>query len=82
MDLFKEWERERQPNAKGAIGGFLFKPDAKAGELVGIAVFDDKASYLANGNDPAQDRWFRSLRELLEADPAWEDGEYVAGGTG
>ena len=81
VDLFREWERDRKPKAKGAIGGYLFKPDNRAGELIGFAVFSDKDSYVANADDPDQDRWFRRLRDLLEADPTWEDGEYVAGGV-
>ena len=56
VELFKDWERERQPKVKGAIGGLIMKPDNKAGELVGVAVFEDKASYMANAGDPEQDR--------------------------
>ena len=78
VELFKEWERERQPNVKGAVGGYVLKPDEEPDELVAVAVFEDKASYTANAGDPEQDRWFRRLRELLEADPEWTDGEYVA----
>ena len=29
--LLEEWERERKPNARGAIGGYIFKPDGRAG---------------------------------------------------
>ena len=58
------------------------KPDAKSGELIGVAVFEDKASYEANADDPEQDKWFGSLRALLTEDPEWEDGEYVAGELG
>ena len=82
VETFKEWERERQPEVKGAIGGLLLKPDNKSGELIGVAVFQDKASYMANASDPEQDKWYRKLRELLLEDPAWEDGEYVAGAVG
>ena len=46
-----------------------------------MAVFEDKDAYLANGNDPAQHGWFMKLRELLQSDPAWEDREFVVGGT-
>ena len=45
-----------------------------------IAVFEDKASYEVNADDPGQDKWYRELRANLEADPEWQDGEYVAGG--
>lgn len=63
IDIFKEWDSERRPNVS----------------VIGVAVFEDKEAYLANGNAPEQDAWFRKLRALLEPDPAWEDGEYVIG---
>lgn len=81
IEVFNEWERERMPNVRGVVGGFLMKPDANTGELIGVAVFEDKDAYLANGNDPVQHAWFMKLRELLQSDPAWEDGEFVVGGT-
>ncbi len=81
VEVFNEWDRERRPNVRGVVGAFLMKPDANAGELIGVAVFEDKEAYLANGNDPEQDSWYRKLRELLQSDPTWEDGEYLVGGT-
>ncbi len=81
-EIFQKWEREHKPNVKGAIGGLLMKPDKKSGELVGVAVFEDKASYEANADNPEQHKWFGSLRDLLTEDPEWEDGEYVSGGLG
>ena len=79
IEVFNEWDRERRPNVRGVVGGYLMKPDADTGELIGVAVFEDKEAYLANGNDPEQDAWFRKLRALLQSDPSWEDGEYVVG---
>ena len=79
VSLFQEWERERKPKVAGAIAGYLFSPDGKPNELIGVAVFQDKQSYFANAQDPAQDRWYRKVREHLEADPAWEDSEVVTG---
>ena len=58
------------------------KPDRKPGELIGVAVFEDRATYRANADDPEQDAWFRRVRELLESDPDWEDGDYVSGSVG
>jgi len=80
ISLFEEWERERRPKVKGAEGGYLVKPEKSPGELIGVAVFSDRESFLANANDPEQHQWFLKLRELLEADPAWEDGEFLMGG--
>ena len=82
VEVFNEWDTERRPNVRGVVGGFLMKPDADTGELIGVAVFEDKEAYIANGNDPEQDTWFRKLRALLQSDPTWEDGEYLVGGTG
>ena len=77
--LMDEWERDRKPNVKGAIGGYLFRPDNRPGELIGVAVFQDRESYAANARDPAQDAWYRHLREHLQGDPDWEDGTIIGG---
>ncbi|MBI4299206.1 MAG: antibiotic biosynthesis monooxygenase [Chloroflexi bacterium] len=77
IDLFNEWDKVERPKVKGAIAGYVMKPDSKSGELIGVAVFQDKASYRANAERPEQDRWFRKMREHLQADPQWEDGEYL-----
>ena len=77
--LLEEWERERKPNALGAIGGYIFKPDGRPDELIGVAVFRDRESYRENGSDPAQDAWYQRLREHLESDPEWDDGVILGG---
>jgi hypothetical protein len=77
--LMEEWQRDRQPKVKGVVGGYLFKPDKRPGELVGVAVFQDRDSFMANANDPEQDAWYSRLREQLEADPEWEDGTIQSG---
>ena len=79
LRLMEEWERDRKPKIRGALGSYLFRPDNRSGELIGVAVFRDQQSYRANGNDPDQDAWYRRLREQLEADPEWEDGVYLGG---
>ena len=78
-EYFKNWEESHQPNVDGAMGGLVMRPDNFGGEMIGVAVFRDKAAYRANADAPRQDEWFRGLRALLKEDPAWEDGEYVAG---
>ena len=79
VDIFNEWDHQRKSKVKGAVAGLLLRSDKKSGELVGVAVFQDKSTYQANASDPEQDKWYRRLRELLTADPEWEDGEYIAG---
>ncbi len=61
--------------AAGMVSGHVFKLDN--GGYMGAAVFQTKEQYVANANDPAQDAWYRRWRELLAADPEWNDGEVV-----
>jgi predicted ester cyclase/quinol monooxygenase YgiN len=75
--LFEEWGRDRGPRVPGALGGYVMRPLNRPDELIAVPIFADRATYEANANDPEQDAWYRRLRELLEEDPIWEDGEYV-----
>jgi quinol monooxygenase YgiN len=80
MALMEDWGRDRKPHVAGAIGSYVLRPDNRPGEAVVVAIFTDRAAYQANAEDPEQDRWYRRLREHLEADPTWEDGEITATG--
>ncbi len=77
LRMSEEWNRERRPQVKGVVGEYLFKSETHPGEYVMVAIFEDRESYRANAADPEQDRWYRRLREGLEADPEWDDGEVV-----
>ena len=44
-----------------------------------FVIFEDRASYDANADDPAMDAQYREYRALLEADPEWHDGEIEPG---
>ena len=74
ISLFKNRSSQR---IQGAIATYLMIPDNSIGELVGVAVFEDKAAYVANANDPAQHEAFSELRTYLLEDPEWIDGEYA-----
>jgi quinol monooxygenase YgiN len=75
QDMMQEWDSKRRPKVKGAITGYILTPDNDPNGALMMAVFEDKESYVANAQDPEQDRWFRQFRENLEADPDWTDGE-------
>lgn len=78
-NVFKEWEQQKKPNVKGVKAGYLYKFDQ--GGMMGVAIFETKEDYLANANDPQQDQWFQKLRNLLEEDPKWNDGEVLVATT-
>jgi quinol monooxygenase YgiN len=44
-----------------------------------FVVFEDKASYTANADDPAQNERYMEFRALMEADPEWHDGTIEEG---
>jgi len=79
QDIFRmmeEWDRDRRPNVKGAVAGYMFKLDN--GGLMGVAVFQSKEDYRANAESPEQSAFYQRWRELMESDPEWNDGEIVS----
>ena len=77
-ELVLRWDRERRPNVAGFVANYTFQLDGDPRAVILVAVFDSKASYVANAQDPEQDRWYRRLREVLDPDPVWQDGQVVA----
>jgi len=43
-----------------------------------FVVFEDRASYDRNADDPAQHERYLEWRALMETDPEWHDGEIEA----
>ena len=73
--VLDEWTGGTQPD--GSVAGYCYSLDRDPNEIVMVVVFRDKASYLANADAPETDGHYRRFRELLEADPEWNDGEIV-----
>lgn len=73
---FERWRSERSGKVPGFVASYVVQPSN--GEMVGVAVFEDEASFRKNAEDPEQDRWYRGLRDLLDADPEWTDGTVYA----
>jgi len=71
----KEFANQRQP--KGHIGEYIYQLDKDANQVLMAVLFQDKAAYHANANDPEMDKEFRRYREFLTDDPAWNDGEII-----
>jgi hypothetical protein len=42
-----------------------------------VAIFKDKATYVANAESPEQDQEFKKLMQYLAAEPEWHDGEFI-----
>ena len=74
-ELIQEWNTERKPKVQGALNGYLFRLDRDPQDWIMVGLFADRESYLANADDPEQDRWFKRFMEHLEDEPQWNDGE-------
>jgi heme-degrading monooxygenase HmoA len=61
----------------GSQSVMVYRADADANEYWVASVWDSKDAYFANSNTPEQDTTFRKLRELMDVDPEWHDGEIV-----
>jgi quinol monooxygenase YgiN len=63
----------------GFVAGYTVWPEKVDDEVMLVAIFRDRESYMRNADDPAQDARFREMRALLESDPEWMDGEFQEG---
>jgi antibiotic biosynthesis monooxygenase (ABM) superfamily enzyme len=61
----------------GLVAEAIYRLDGKQDEYILVVAFESKEAYLANANSPEQHRRYLELRELLAADPEWNDGEVV-----
>ena len=60
----------------GARASHVLIPDDWNDEVILAVMFDDKASYEKNADDPAQHEEYLQYRALLEAEPEWTDGTW------
>jgi hypothetical protein len=55
----------------------VFQSDADPNEVWLVVGFDSREAYKANADSPEQHERYLKLRELLDADPDWHDGEII-----
>ena len=72
--LSREYDDLKIP---GHLTTYAIQMDANANECMLVAVFASKDAYLANANSPEQHARYTRMRELLERDPDWHDGQVV-----
>lgn len=72
--LERQYEQVKIP---GHVASYLYRSDADPREFFLCVLFESKEAYEANARSPEQDARYRQLRQLLESDPEWRDGEVV-----
>lgn len=63
---------------EGGVAWYVLDPDNN-GDLVAIAIFKDKESYLVNAERPEQHENFMKMMRFLDEEPTWNDGNFVIG---
>lgn len=72
--LRQVFEAEGSREVKGYVSTHVLRENDSENIWL-IAVFEDRATYEANADDPAQHEMYVKYRALLEEDPEWHDGE-------
>jgi len=75
LALASEWTKAN--SSAGQIAGYTFKLEKQPGEYMSIAIFPSRDEYYRFAQRSETDEWYRKWRELLEADPEWNDGEVI-----
>jgi quinol monooxygenase YgiN len=68
--VFKDQDR----SIKGHMGTYVLMENDSENVWI-LAVFEDRGTYDANADDPAQHEQYERYRALLEEEPEWHDGE-------
>jgi len=55
----------------------VFRSDSDAQDYWVVGIFDSREAYRANSELPDTDARYRQLREFMDSDPEWHDGEVV-----
>lgn len=61
----------------GFVFMHMYQADGNENELWLVVGFESKEAYQANAGSPEQHQRYLQLREMLEADPEWHDGEII-----
>jgi heme-degrading monooxygenase HmoA len=72
--LLKEISGERAPGSRALN---VYHSDADTREYWVAGVFESREAYTSNSATPEQSGRFQRLRELMDSDPEWHDGEVV-----
>lgn len=73
--LSKELMSDRPPGSRSVM---MYHSDADPREYWVAGAFETREAYTGNSATPEQAERYRRMRELMESDPEWHDGEVVA----
>lgn len=68
----------RAATSRGYVGSYLLVA-VEGDEVVVAVMFEDRESYFAMVHEPRTDENHQRLLTLVEGEPTWTDGEWIAG---
>jgi quinol monooxygenase YgiN len=72
--LRQVFQAEEARVVKGYVASYVLRENDSEDVWL-MAIFEDRATYEANADDPAQHEMYMKYRALLEEEPEWHDGE-------
>jgi antibiotic biosynthesis monooxygenase (ABM) superfamily enzyme len=67
--LHEDWQRHRQPPARGYLSGELLRNFKASREFIAIMRFESQEAALALTSDPERKAWYQRLVSLTEDTP-------------
>jgi quinol monooxygenase YgiN len=67
-------EEDAGREIKGYVGSYVLQENDSDNVWL-LAIFEDRATYDANADDPRMNETYVKYRALLEEEPEWHDGE-------
>jgi quinol monooxygenase YgiN len=68
------FQEDEASNVKGYVASYVLMENDSDNVWL-LAIFEDRATYDANADDPKMHETYLKYRALLEEDPEWHDGE-------
>ena len=63
---------------EGHIASYVLWRDSDPDSAMALTVFDNREAYWRNAQSPEQHERYLQIRELIEEDPKWVDGDVSA----
>jgi quinol monooxygenase YgiN len=67
-------QRQSYEGVAGFVAGYVLWENEGDGAWI-VAVFEDRAAYEKNADDPGQHERYLEYRALLDEEPEWHDGQ-------
>jgi hypothetical protein len=77
LQELKDFGESGQGAIPGLVSQSIYQLDSDPNTLILVVAFESKDAYWANANSAEQNERYLELRQLLDADPEWMDGEIV-----